>query len=99
MLAAYSDTVTVSSKEIWPDSIASKMRISVMIFVILAGRRTVWEFFSYRIVPVDASMRRTLGADRLRTSDESAAGVDSAGVSERTNVLSKEKMFFGRILS
>ena len=58
-----------------------------MIFVILAGRRTVWEFFSYRIVPVDASMRRTLGADRLRTSDESAAGVDSAGVSERTKVL------------
>ena len=66
-----------------------------MIFVILAGRRTVWEFFSYRIVPVDASMRRTLGADRLRTSDESAAGVDSAGVSERTKVLSKEKMFLG----
>lgn len=51
--------------------------------------------FSYRIVPVDASMRRTLGADRLRTSDESAAGVDSAGVSERTKVLSKEKMFLG----
>ena len=39
------------------------MRISVMIFVILAGRRTVWGFFSYRIVPVDASMRRTLGAE------------------------------------
>jgi len=70
-----------------------------IIFVTLAGGRFVSASCSNNTVPVDASMRRTLGADRLRTSDESAAGVDSAGVSERTNVLSKEKMFFGKILS
>ena len=46
MLAAYSDTVTVSVREICPRSMASKMRIRVMIFVILAGCRISCAFFS-----------------------------------------------------
>ena len=37
MLAAYSETVTVSSKEIFPASKASKIKSRVMIFVMLAG--------------------------------------------------------------
>lgn len=39
MLAAYSDTVTVSSRVILPSSSASKIKIMVMIFVMLAGCR------------------------------------------------------------
>ena len=46
MLAAYSETVTVSSKEICLDESASKIRSSVMILVTLAGCLASWEFFS-----------------------------------------------------
>ena len=62
-LAAYSETVTVSSSASCPLSNASKIRSSVMIFVILAGWRTSWAFFSYKIVPVEASNKITLGAE------------------------------------
>ena len=46
MLAAYSETVTVSSKEICLDESASKIRSSVIILVTLAGCLASWEFFS-----------------------------------------------------
>jgi len=46
MEAAYSDTVTSSVRLILPEFNASKIRINVMIFVMLAGCKTVSASFS-----------------------------------------------------
>ena len=62
MPAACSETVTVSVSFMLPFSSASKIKISVMIFVMLAGCLAEWESFSKIIVPVEASINRALGA-------------------------------------
>ena len=53
---------TSSSREIFPDSRASKIRIRVMILVMLAGLLCPSASFSQITWPVDASMRMALGA-------------------------------------
>ena len=60
--AAYSETVTSSSRLMLPSARASKIRSIVMTFVTLAGGRAVSASFSNITVPVDASIRTAEGA-------------------------------------
>ena len=62
MEAAYSEVVTSSSRLIVPLFRASKISSMVMIFVTLAGGRAVSASFSYRTVPVEASINTADGA-------------------------------------
>ena len=59
---AWALVTTSSVRWIFPDCRASKIRISVMIFVTLAGFLGSSAFFSQITVPVDASMRIADGA-------------------------------------
>ena len=59
---AWALVTTSSVRRIFPDCRASKIRISVMIFVTLAGFLGSSAFFSQITVPVDASMRIADGA-------------------------------------
>ena len=56
ILAAVSLICTSSSSLILPLSSASHIKSMVITFVTLAGGNFSWEFFSYKILPVDASI-------------------------------------------
>ena len=77
--AAYSDTVTGSSILMLPSSIASNISISVIIFVMLAGARTVSASFSYITCPVAASISIAEGV--------SMSGPDTSSAQQKTGTI------------
>ena len=63
MDAAYSLTLTSSFNDNLPESMASNIRINVIIFVMLAGISSLSLSFSYMIVPVLPPIRTAASAD------------------------------------
>ena len=87
---AWALVTTSSSREIFPDSRASKIRIRVMIFVMLAGLLCSSAPFSQITCPVEASMRMALGADISGPSLTSWAAVSRAFSSPAALTASEE---------
>ena len=92
--AARALAVTVSSRLIFPLSMASTMRSMVMTFVTLAGNRRLCASFSYRSVPVSFSISTAEGADMVmspsRSGSSAKAGAEPSNIakhSKKTKVL------------
>ena len=84
MEAACSETLTWVSGEICPFSMASKIKSRVMTLVTLAMGSLATASFSYRIQPVEASIKTAEGQDKVRAvSCVSSASSASAGIQKR----------------